>query len=100
VFWIPGPWRGRFGIVSRPRGGEWLDDETRAWRDADIDIVVSLLEPAEEAELALAAEGVSSAARGVEFRSFPIRDRGVPDSHQAVGKLIDEVVDALSAGKN
>jgi hypothetical protein len=52
VFWLAGPWNGRLGIVPRPRGAEWLDDETRAWRAAGIDIVVSLLEPDEEAELA------------------------------------------------
>ena len=49
VYWIAGPWQGRLGIVPRPRGADWLDDETRAWRDVGIDMVVSLLEPAEEA---------------------------------------------------
>ena len=46
VYWIAGPWQGRLGIVPRPRGADWLDDETRAWRDVGIDMVVSLLEPA------------------------------------------------------
>ena len=84
VFWITGPWRGRLGIVPRPRGAEWLDDETRAWREAGIDIVVSFLEPAEEADLALTGESTSSAASGLEFRSFPIPDRSVPNSREAV----------------
>src|SRR5262249_18510247 len=74
VFGITGPWRGRLGIVPRPRGAEWLDDETRSWREAGIDVVVSLLEPAEEAEIALAGESASSAVSGLEFRSFPIPD--------------------------
>ena len=69
VFWITGPWRGRLGIVPRPLGDEWLDDETRAWREAGIDVIVSLLEPGEEAELALVGESASSAASGLEFRS-------------------------------
>ena len=51
VFWVAGPWRGRLGIVPRPRGAEWLDDETQAWREAGIDVGVSLLEPNEELEL-------------------------------------------------
>ena len=100
VFWITGPWRGRLGIVPRPRGAEWLDDETRAWREAGIDIVVSLLEPDEETELALVGESVSSAASGLEFRSFPIPDRSVPNSREAVAQLVDQIVEALHAGKN
>ncbi len=100
VFWIAGPWQGRLGIVPRPRGAEWLDDETRAWREAGIDIVVSLLEPGEEAELALAGESASSAASGLEFRSFPIPDRGVPNSREAVAQLVDQIVNALHVGKS
>jgi predicted protein tyrosine phosphatase len=100
VFWITGPWRGRLGIVPRPRGAEWLDGETRAWREAGIDVIVSLLEPGEEAELALVGESASSAASGLEFRSFPIPDRSVPNSREAVAQLTDQIVTALHAGKN
>jgi protein-tyrosine phosphatase len=100
VFWITGPWQGRLGIVPRPRGAEWLDDETRAWREADIDVVVSLLEPGEEAELALAGESASSAASGLDFRSFPIPDRSVPSSRETVAQLVDQIVNALHAGKS
>lgn len=100
VFWIPGPWRGRLGIVPRPRGGEWLDDETQAWRSAGIDLIVSLLEPREEAELALSGESASSAASGLEFHAFPIADRGVPTSRESVAELASRIVDALRAGKN
>lgn len=28
-YWIPGPWPGRLGIVPRPRGGDWFEDEMR-----------------------------------------------------------------------
>lgn len=100
VFWITGPWRGRLGIVPRPRGAEWLDDETRSWREAGIDMVVSLLEPNEAAELALTGESASSAASGLEFRSFPIPDRSVPNSREAVAQLVDQIVGALQAGKS
>ena len=100
VFWITGPWRGRLGIVPRPRGAEWLDDETRAWRETGIDVVVSLLEPDEESELALTDESVSSAASGLDFRSFPIPDRGIPRSYAEVAQLADGIVDALHTGKS
>jgi predicted protein tyrosine phosphatase len=100
VFWITGPWRGRLGIVPRPRGAEWLDDDTRAWRDTGIDIVISLLEPHEEAELALTGESASSTASGIDFRPFPIPDRGVPNSREAVMLLVDQIAHALHAGKS
>jgi len=100
IFWIAGPWPGRLGIVPRPRGADWLDDDTRAWRDAGIDVVVSLLEPAEEAELDLSRESTSSTASGLEFRSFPISDLGVPKSREAVAELMGDLVAALRASKS
>ena len=99
VFWIRGPWRGRLGIVPRPRGADWLDDETRAWREAGIDLVVSLLEPGEEADLDLTGESSSSTASGIDFRSYPIPDRGVPESREAMAELAGQIVDALCSGK-
>jgi len=100
VFWIPGPWRGKLGILPRPRGGDWLGDETRAWRETGIDVVVSLLEREEEAQLALEDEASAAAASGIEFRPFPIPDRGVPASHESVAELASGIVDALERGKN
>ena len=99
IFWVTGPWRGRLGIVPRPRGAEWLDDDTRAWREAGIDVVVSLLEAAEEADLDLTGESTSSTTSGLVFRAFPIPDLGVPRSSEAVAELADQLVDALSWGK-
>jgi protein-tyrosine phosphatase len=100
VFWVAGPWPGRLGILPRPRGGDWLQEETTAWRAAGIDVVVSLLEPEEEAELILAGEAAAAAASGMDFRAFPIPDRGVPASRESVAALADDVADALETGKN
>ena len=100
IFWVAGPWRGRLGIIPRPRGAEWLDDETRAWREAGIDLVVSLLEPDEERELSLTGESVSATAQGIAFRAFPVPDLGVPHSRDAVAELADHIVGALHSGKS
>ena len=100
VFWVAGPWRGRLGILSRPRGGDWLGDETRAWREAGVDVVVSLLEPEEAAQLVLEEEAAAAAASGVAFRPFPIPDRGVPTSKESVAELASEVIDALEEGRS
>jgi protein-tyrosine phosphatase len=100
VFWVAGPWRGRLGIVPRPRGGDWLGDETAAWREAGIEMVVSLLEPEEEAQLVLEGEATAAATSGIDFRSFPIPDRGIPASREAFAELASDIVNALDLGKN
>jgi protein-tyrosine phosphatase len=100
VFWVEAPWRGRLGIVPRPRGGEWLADDTKAWRAAGVDLVVSLLEPEESAELALEDEAAAAAASGISFRPFPIPDRGVPASKGAVAEIAGEVLAALEEGRS
>jgi len=83
LFWIPGPWRGRLAISARPRGGDWLDDETAAWKCAGIHVGVSLLENEEAAQLNLTEEGPSAERHGITFISLPIPDRGIPTSFEA-----------------
>jgi protein-tyrosine phosphatase len=98
-FWIPGPWRGRLGIVPRPRGGDWLEDELRSWRRAGVDIVLSLLTPDETADLDLAEEAELARAHGLRFESFPIADRGIPSSKEAFSKLTAHLAEQLGLGK-
>jgi protein-tyrosine phosphatase len=100
LFWIPGPWRGRLAIAARPRGGDWLDDETGAWRRAGIDVIVSLLEDDEAAELDLDDERLAAENQAISFISFPIPDRGVPASAEAAVSVIGGIEAQLDAGKN
>ena len=100
VFPVAGPWTGHLGIVPRPRGGDWLADEAVAWRDAGINMVVSLLEPEEAAQLDLESEASAVASSGLTFKAFPIPDRGVPASRDAVAQLTRAMIDALSKGEN
>ncbi|MGD1095387.1 MAG: sulfur transferase domain-containing protein [Bryobacteraceae bacterium] len=100
LFWISGPWRGKLAIASRPRGGDWLQDEAVAWRRAGLDVVVSLLEDEEAAQLELAREAEAARREGIDFIRFPIADRGVPDSTAATLALLHRTVEALNAGKH
>ena len=100
LFWIPGPWRGRLAVAARPRGGDWLEEEANGWRRAGIDIIVSLLEEDEAAQLGLLDESKAAEANGIGFISFPIPDRGVPSSTSGAVSLIASILDALEAGKN
>jgi protein-tyrosine phosphatase len=100
LFWIPGPWRGRLALATRPRGGDWLEDEATGWRRAGLDVLVSLLENEEAVHLQLDREGDVAESNGIEFISFPIPDRGVPASVPAVLSLLKKIIGALEEGKS
>lgn len=99
-FWIEGPWPGRLAIVQRPRGGDWLEDEVRSWRQAGLDVIVSLLIPDEIDSFYLISEANLCEANGIQFFSFPIEDRGTPSSRQATLNLVKSLEEYLTEGKN
>ena len=100
IFYLTaGPWPGRLGILSRPRGGDWLEDEVRGWSRLGIDVVVSLLTPDEMEEFELKDEARACLGSGVEFVNLPVPDRGVPPSRKAVLDLTSRLDTHLSNGK-
>jgi len=75
-YWInPG-----LSIIPRPRGGDWLDDEMVALREAGIGVVVSMLGESEATELGLSREEAAARGAGLRFVNFAVPDRGVPPS--------------------
>lgn len=99
IYRIDGPWSGTLSISSRPRGGDWLEDEVKNWRDAGFDIIVSLLIPQEEQEMDLTLEGEYARQQHMKFASFPIVDRSVPESRTSILKLIEQLEADLMEGK-
>jgi protein-tyrosine phosphatase len=100
VYWIEGPWRGKLAILPRPRGGDWLMDEVRAWKEAGIDLVVSLITQEEITELDLAQESALCKSQNIEFKAFSIPDRGLPSSRGAFFTLLGQLGRVLTEGKN
>ncbi len=100
LYWIEGPWRGRLAILPRPRGGDWLEDEIKGWHEAGLDVVLSALTSDENAELDLLEETAACAVIGIAFISFPIEDRGVPDSMQTTAELVQWLESKLVTGGN
>jgi protein-tyrosine phosphatase len=98
IYRIPGPWPGWLAIVARPRGGDWLEDEIAALRKADVDVVVSALAADEISHLELAEEAKLCKARGIDYISFPIPDRGVPESAAAALDLARGLEARLKCG--
>ena len=100
LYWIPGPWRGKLAIVTRPRGGDWLEDEAAGWRRAGLNMVVSLLEEEEANQLQLEREKDAAKLSGIDFVSCPIPDRSVPPSTPNVLALLKRITTTLDNGKN
>jgi protein-tyrosine phosphatase len=99
LYWIDGPWPGRLAISARPRGGDWLEDEIRAWRSAGLNAVVSLLMPDELDDLGLQRESEVCQKKGLEFLSLPIIDRSVPALDSKTLNLFERIEAALAQGK-
>ncbi|MBI4905992.1 MAG: tyrosine protein phosphatase [Acidobacteria bacterium] len=99
LYWIPGPWKGRLAITSRPRGWDWLEDEVNGWVAQGVHEVVSLLEPQESEELGLAEEAKLAGERGIHLTSFPIPDRGIPASFAKAHDLLCALQRDLSDGR-
>lgn len=100
IYWIPVTSPGRLAILARPRGGDWLEDDLHAFSKAGIAVLVSALTHEEQEELSLPAEPVKARELGMEFISFPVADRSVPQSYSALQRLAADVAEKLSAGKS
>jgi hypothetical protein len=82
IYPIAGPWIGRLAIALRPRGGDWLRDELHAWRAIGMNVVVSALTADEAHDLELDDEAKACREEGLDYVSFPIEDRSVPESRE------------------
>ena len=90
----------RLAIVPRPRGGDWLEDELDQMKRAGIDVLVSMLQVDEAAELGLSSEAELCEARGIVFRSFPIPDRETPSSTASFSQFVEDLRADAHAGRS
>ena len=100
IHWIETGTAGRLAVMARPRGGEWLEDEIRNWKEAGIDVVLSLLERDEARELELDAGATMCAQHGIVCLANPIPDRGVPDSVEAIRALATQLANFVREGRS
>lgn len=99
IYWIGLDTPGRLGISRKPDGGEALEGQMATLAHGIVDHVVSLLEPAEAAELGLADEGGAAQRNGVGFYNFPIVDHGVPADVVHYRRVASAVDGRLRAGQ-
>lgn len=98
LYWVNQFLDGNLAIMAAPRSVESLDATLLTWKNDGIDCVVSLVESSEipgltEAEAALCQEF------GIEFQSFPIRDKSVPPSLEDFVGLVRQIADQVSLGR-
>ena len=98
VYWISDINPFKLAVMPRPRGGEWLEDEISVWKELGVDVVVSLLHQYEADELDISSEESLCLANDIQYRSFPIADRGVPASVPAFFNLADELAALVRQG--
>jgi len=84
--------------MPRPRGNDWLNDEIQGLKKLGYDLVVSFLEKFEEIELELTEERILCEQNEIEFLSFPIPDRCVPDD-KSFFDLVSNVYHKITEGK-
>ena len=98
LFWINKFHDGNLAIMAAPRPTDNLEDTILGWRSEGIDVVVSLLEPSEAPGL-FEAEGQLCQEFGIEFLSFPIRDKTVPSDLEAFSEIARHLAKAVSTGQ-
>lgn len=100
IYWITANIKGKLAISARPRGGDWLEDEIQAWKDARIDTVVTLLTKNEMNDLELEREALICQNLGLKYVEYPILDRDVPESRAKTFKIVDYLKKDLQEGKS
>ena len=98
IYPVPLAAPGRLFIMPKP-SGEWLGEDIAHYRDLGVDVVVSMLEQTEAASLGLSNECVVCADHGVDFLSFPIADRGLPEA-EAFKVLVRDVTNRIEDGQS
>jgi len=89
----------QLAIIPRPEGEDSLADEMQALRQADIDVVVSMLENHEAVELGLKKERRAAEHAGMVFVNFPIVDHSVPKSTESFLKFLSHLEHHLANGR-
>ncbi len=100
IYWLDSFETGNLGLMPRPRGNEWLEDEVYKLKLNKVNTVISLLEADETRELEIEREPHFCKLSNIDFLHFPIEDRKVPTDSKSFLKLINQVNQKLECGEN
>ncbi len=92
--------KGFVAIMAKPTSGDWIEEEFANIASENINQIVSLLEPSEELEVGLQKEKILTEKNGMNFLSFPIQDRGLPNSVEKFGNFTKTLYQQILSGTN
>jgi len=90
---------GILSVMAKPVPGEWIEEEFSSLKKLGIDKVVSLLEDDEQYSIGLGRERELCLSNEMEYASFPIADRGLPDTNLAI-MFAKAICLEISSGKH
>jgi protein-tyrosine phosphatase len=99
IYWIHQFDNAQLGIMARPRGNDWLEEEIIKLKKQNIGIWISLLEPHETSEVGLRDQASLCSKHKLNFINFPIVDRGVPEKGSKVDQLISQLALKIQGGE-
>jgi protein-tyrosine phosphatase len=88
----------KIGIMARPRGDDWLEDEINHLKNNEVSVLVSLLEREEIYDLKLDNEEQLCRTKSITYINFPIGDRDIPKQNSDTDKLIDILTKKIDEG--
>lgn len=90
----------RLGIMARPRGEDWLEDEIFGVKKQDVQVMVSLLERNEITELGLGRQADLCSKYDIEYVNFPIPDKGTARRDANFRNFIGRLEERIAAGNS
>ncbi|MEP7351010.1 MAG: protein-tyrosine phosphatase family protein [Sphingorhabdus sp.] len=84
---------GRLFIMPKP-SGEWLREDISHYGSLGIQVIISMLEPAEASELSLENEQAVCTEHQIDFIQFSVPDRGLP-SKASFNTLVRNIAERL-----
>ena len=90
----------KLGIMPRPRGDDWLEEEIIKFKKQNIGLLVSLLEQHEINELGLKNQPALCSKHGLEYINFPIVDRSVPEKGTKIDSLLEGLYQKILNGNS
>jgi protein-tyrosine phosphatase len=101
IYWVHDFANGaKLGIMPRPRGGDWLEEEIIKFKKQNIGTWVSLLEQHEINELGLRDQQTLSSKHELEYINFPIVDRSIPEKGSKIDALIETLYQKTKTGNS
>jgi protein-tyrosine phosphatase len=90
----------KLGIMPRPRGDDWLEEEIIKFKKQNIGTWVSLLEQHEINELGLRNQQSLCSKHKLEYINFPIVDRSIPEKGNKIDSLIETLYQKAKTGNS